>query len=187
MEVSLMGLWLPILVSAVLVFVASSVLHMVIRWHKHDYAKLPDEDTIVEALRNSGAATGEYLFPCADDPTEMKPTPELMEKWKRGPAGTIRIYPAGQINMGKNLLNWFLYCIVVGLFAGYVGGITLGAGADYMLVFQVVCTAAFMGYAGSIWQDVIWAGARPANAIRSIVDGLIYALLTGGVFGWLWP
>jgi len=187
MMVSLTALWLPILLAAVLVFVASSVIHMVVRWHKHDYAKLPDEDAIVEAIRSSGAGTGEYLFPCADDPAENMPSPELHEKWEKGPAGTVRIYPADQLNMGKNLLNWFCYCVVVSLLAGYLAAVTLGPSTEYITVFQVVCTAATLAYAGAIWQDVIWAGARPANAVRSIADGVIYGLLTGGVFGWLWP
>jgi len=187
MMVSLSSLWLPILLSAVAVFIASSVIHMVVRWHDHDYAKLPQEDSIVEAIRSSGASPGEYLFPCADDPADNMRSPEIREKWARGPAGMLRIYPAGQVNMGKNLVHWFLYCVVVGLFAGYLGAATLGPGTEYLRVFQVVGTAAFLAYAGAIWHDVIWFGARPANALRSIVDGLLYGLLTAGVFGWLWP
>jgi hypothetical protein len=187
MMVSLTTLWLPILLSAVAVFVASSVIHMVIRWHNHDYSKLPDEDSIVNAIRSSGAGAGEYVFPSADDPADNMKLPEIREKWERGPAGMIRVFPPGQFNMGKNLVHWFVYCVVVSLLAGYVGGVTLGPGAEYMRVFQVVSTAAFLAYAGAVWQDVIWFAASPANAFRAIVDGLIYGLVTAGVFGWLWP
>ena len=35
--VGLAALWLPILLSAVIVFVASSLIHMVSGWHKSDY------------------------------------------------------------------------------------------------------------------------------------------------------
>lgn len=187
MLVSLAALWLPILLAAVIVFVASSVIHMFLNWHKHDYAKLPGEDAIVDAIRASGATPGQYIFPSADDPADNMRTPEIREKWERGPAGTITIYPASQLNMGKNLLHWFVYCVVISVFAAYLAGVMLGPSAGYMRVFQVVSTAAFLGYAGSVWQEVIWTAARPANALRSIVDGLIYGLLTGGVFGWLWP
>ena len=187
MMVSLAALWLPILLAAVVVFIASSVIHMFINWHRHDYARLPDEESIVEAIRTSGAGPGQYLFPCAEDPADNMRSPEIREKWERGPAGTVTVFPAGQMNMGKNLLHWFFYCVAVSLIAGYAGAITLGAGVAYMTVFRVVSTAAFLGYAGAIWQDVIWSGARPAKAMRAIADGLIYALLTAGVFGWLWP
>jgi hypothetical protein len=34
----------------------------------------------------------------------------------------------------------------------------------------------------SIWYSRAWI-----NTIKSTIDGLIYALLTAGTFGWLWP
>lgn len=186
MMVSLAALWLPILLAAVAVFFASSVIHMFIGWHNRDYRKLPDEDSIVGAIRSSGATPGEYVFPCADDPADNMKSPEIKEKWARGPAGLVRIFP-GQLNMGKNLAHWFVYCVVVSVLAGYVGAVMLGPGTEYSKVFQVVSTAAFLGYAGATWQDVIWFAARPANAIRTIADGLLYGLVTGGMFGALWP
>jgi len=185
--VSLAALWLPILLAAVAVFIASSVVHMVIGWHKNDYGKLPNQDSIVDAIRSSGATTGEYLFPCADDPADNMKSPEILEAWARGPAGIVRVFKPGPVNMGKNLIHWFFYCVVVSLLAGYVGAATLGPGTAYAGVFQVVGTAAFLAYAGATWQNVIWAGARPASAFKSILDGLLYGLVTAGVFGWLWP
>ena len=44
--VALADLWLPILVSGVVVFVVSSVIHMLIPIHRGDYAKLPGEDAV---------------------------------------------------------------------------------------------------------------------------------------------
>ena len=60
--------------------------------------------------------------------------------------------------MGKQLLQWFVYCVVVGLFAAYVTGQALGPGAEYMQVFRLASTTAFMGYALAHAQDAIWMG-----------------------------
>ena len=99
--VSLTVLWLPILLSAVVVFIASSVIHMVIGWHNSDYTKLPNEDDVVDALRTAGAGPGEYIFPCADNPADNMRSAEIKEKWAKGPAGKLTIFPAGPLNMGK--------------------------------------------------------------------------------------
>ena len=90
-------------------------------------------------------------------------------------------------NMNRALGQWFVYCLVVGLFAAYVTGLALGPGAEYMAVFKIASTAAFMGYALAHAQDAIWQSQGWAATARSMADGLIYGLLTGGAFGWLWP
>jgi hypothetical protein len=36
--------------------------------------------------------------------------------------------------------------------------------------------------ANSIWKAQPWS-----NTIKEVIDGLIYAMLTAGTFGWLWP
>ena len=186
MLIPLTALWLPILLSAVAVFMASSVIHMVIGWHNNEFAKLANEDEVMDALRKGSVEPGDYVFPRAEDPADFG-SEETQKKWAAGPSGRLTIYPAGPINMGKNLLHWFFYTVVISLFAGYLGAATLGPGVNYLSVFQVVGCAAFLGYAGSMWQDVIWWGARPVSALKSIADGFVYALLTAGVFGWLWP
>ena len=41
---SLLGaLWLPIVLSALLVFVVSAIIHMVLKYHNRDYKQLPNE------------------------------------------------------------------------------------------------------------------------------------------------
>ena len=49
--IGLGALWLPILLSAVIVFIASSIIHMGPFWHRGDYPKLPNEDGVLNALR----------------------------------------------------------------------------------------------------------------------------------------
>ncbi|NKB87742.1 MAG: hypothetical protein GKS06_05935 [Acidobacteria bacterium] len=186
MMVPLTALWLPILLSAVAVFIGSSLIHMVLRWHNSDFKKLPDEDGIRSTMREAGLDAGTYFFPCHEDPSKNM-SPEMQEKFAEGPSGRMVVFPKGAINMGQRMLHWFFYCVVVNLVAGYMAAATLAPGTDYLSVFQIVGTAAFLGYAGGVWQEVIWWGAAPSAAIKSIADGLIYALLTAGVFGWLWP
>ena len=49
--VELSSLWLPILLSAVIVFVVSSIIHMVSPWHRSDYPKIANEEKVMDALR----------------------------------------------------------------------------------------------------------------------------------------
>ena len=184
--VTLVSLWLPILLSAVIVFVASSIVHMLLPWHRRDFSKLPHEEDVLAAFRQAGVGRGDYMFPCPDTPGNWR-SPEMMEKYKRGPIGSMTLLPGGSPAVGKRLIQWFLYCVGVGIFAAYLTGRTTGPGAEYMRVYRIASTVAFLGYAGALWQGPIWKGSSVATTIRHTVDGLIYALLTGGTFGWLWP
>src|SRR5438132_10148478 len=65
--VSLLSLWLPILVSAVIVFLASSVIHMAPLWHKNDFPKAPREAELLAALRPLAIPPGDYFIPRARD------------------------------------------------------------------------------------------------------------------------
>ena len=76
---------------------------------------------------------------------------------------------------------------MVGFFAAYVAGHALPAGAYYLRVFQIVGVTTFVGYALALWQQSIWYGRSWGTTLRTSIDGLVYALLTAGVFGWLWP
>ncbi|MDQ5871699.1 MAG: hypothetical protein M3547_05780 [Acidobacteriota bacterium] len=184
--VPLTSLWLPILLSAVIVFVASSIIHMVLRYHRNDFRKLPAEDEAMEALRKTGVAPGEYLFPYAGSPAAMK-DPAYLEKRKRGPAGLLTVMKGGTASMAPQLAKWFLYCLVVGVFAAYIAGRALAPGASYLAVFRFAGCTAFIAYSLALWQNSIWYGRAWTTTLKSNVDGLIYGLLTAGVFGWLWP
>ncbi len=184
--VPVMSLWLPILLSAVIVFVASSILHMVLPFHRNDFRKLPDEDGVMDALRKFRVPPGDYLFPCAGSPKAMK-DPAFREKWNRGPVGFMTAMESGPPTMAKNLALWFVYCAVVGLFAAYIAGRALPPHARYLSVFRFAGTTAFAGYTLALWQNTIWYKRAWTTTLKSTLDGLVYALLTGGTFGWLWP
>ena len=184
--VSLMSLWLPILLSGVIVFIASSLIHMLLGYHNTDFSKLPSEDAVMDALRPLNVPPGEYVFPYASD-SNTRRSPEYIEKIKKGPVGFITVMKNGMPEMGGPLLQWFVYSLVVGIFAGYVAGIALPPGAHYLSVFRFAGTTAFVGYALALAQNSIWYKRSWGATLKSMFDGLIYGLLTAGTFGWLWP
>jgi len=184
--ITLASLWLPIVLSSVIVFLASSVIHMTPLWHRSDYPKMPREAEALDALRPLEIPPGDYFVPRAAGMQEMR-TPEFKEKLKRGPVAVITVMPSGQIHMGRNMVQWFVFLIVVGIFSAYIAGRTLPVGTAYLRVFQVVGATAFMGYALALCELSIWYRRSWSLTLKSAFDGLIYASLTAGTFGWLWP
>src|SRR5688572_12714153 len=182
--VSLVDLWLPILLSAVLVFVASSVIHMALRWHSKDFKRFAAEDAVMDVLRPFNLAPGDYAAPLPESMAHMS-SAEFKAKQARGPSFALTILV--NTSIGRNLGKWFLYSIVIALFAAYVASLTLPAGAAYMTVFRVTSTVAFASYALALWQNWIWYSRGLGYTVRTTIDGLLYGLLTGGAFGWLWP
>jgi hypothetical protein len=184
--VSIMSLWLPILLSAVLVFVVSSIIHMALPYHRSDYRAVPSEDKVMEALRPFNLAPGDYLMPRPSSMADMK-TPAFQEKREKGPVAVMTVAPKGPHGMGRNLILWFLYSVVVGVLAAYVAGRAVGPGAPYLQVFRFAGSTAFIAYAMSLPQQSIWYWKSWATTLKGMFDGLVYGLLTAGVFGWLWP
>jgi len=179
-------LWLPILLSAVIVFFASFVLHMLLPIHRGDYRQLPAEEEISDALRSANVTPGRaYHFPFTTH-KEMK-SPSTIEKFKRGPVGMLIIRPNGAPGLGKYLAQWFVFCLAVSFVTAYLTGRTRYPGAPYLEVFRVAGCAAFLAYGLGQLQDSIWKGQTWGVTAKHVMDGLIYGLLTAGTFGWLWP
>lgn len=184
--VPLTSLVVPILLAAVIVFIASAILHMVLPFHRNDVRQLPKETEVQEALRRFAIPPGNYALPHPGPSHNMK-DPAFLERMKKGPVGLITLRPGGDLGMGKALALWFVYCLVVTIFAGYIAGRALGPGAHYLQVFRFAGATAFAGYSLALLQDSIWWSRRWATTWLSMLDGLIYGLLTAGTFGWLWP
>ncbi len=185
--VTIPSLWLPIVLSAVLVFVGSSVIHMFLTYHKNDFAQVPDEDRVMDALRPFGIPAGDYVIPYSGGAEHLK-SEEFKAKVEKGPVAIMTVYGPGDFfNMGPQLAQWFVYCLVVAVFAAYVATRTVGAGAEYLDVFRITGTVAFACYAMALPQRAIWWKQRWGSTLRSMFDGFVYACLTAGAFGWLWP
>ena len=184
--VSIPALWLPILVSAIFVFVTSSIIHMFLPYHRNDFAKVPSEDDVMESIRKFDIPPGEYVIPFAGSPEVMR-SEEFRAKADKGPVAFVTVMEPGPPAMGASLMQWFVYSILVGIFAAYVTGRVLGPGANYLNVFRFAGTTAFLCYAVALWQNSIWYKRAWSTTAKSTFDGLVYALVTAGAFGWLWP
>ena len=184
--ISIASLWLPILLSAVGVFIVSSIIHMLLTYHRSNMSQIPNEDNFRSSLGPMDFPPGEYMFPFAGSPKNME-TDEYKQKLDEGPVGTMVKLPNGPWPMGKSLVQWFLYSLLVGLFAAYIATRSLSPGADYLAVMQIVGASAFGVYALGLIQNSIWWFRKWSTTVKFIFDGLVYASVTGGVFGWLWP
>ena len=183
--VSLSELWLPILLSAVVVFLASWLIHMILPHHRSDYGKVPKEDEVMAALRTFNIPPGDYWMPRPANMADMK-TPAFVEKQQKGPVVWMTVMPPGDF-MGTALGQWFVYCLVVSLFAAYLTSRALDRGAPYLEVSQMASTTAFVGYGLALWQNSIWYRRKWSTTLKSNLDSIVYGFLTGGVIGWLWP
>lgn len=183
---SLTLLWLPVLLSAVFVFVASSVIHMALPWHRGDYRHLPDEPSLLESLRRHGLTPGQYMFPSCKSMKDMG-SPEMLKKFQQGPVGLLVVRKSGMPNMGTALGAWFVFCIVVSVFVGYLTGLATAPGAAGMKVFRIAGTVGVLGYAFSSVTDSIWKSISWGTTCRFVVDGIVYGLVTAATFAWLWP
>ncbi|MBV9698395.1 MAG: hypothetical protein JO005_15845 [Gammaproteobacteria bacterium] len=184
--ISIASLWPAILLAAVIVFLVSSVIHMAPLWHRNDFAAVPREAEVLAALRPLALPPGDYFLPYCPDMKQMK-TQEFQEKLRQGPVAMISVQRNGPFGMGRPLTLWFLYCVLIGIFAAYLASRTLPPGTPYRRVFQIVGATAFMGYALALLQNSIWKHRTWPVTVKGCLDGLIYASLTAGSFGWLWP
>jgi hypothetical protein len=184
--VSLVSLWLPILLGAVFVFVMSSIIHMFLGYHAGDWRPLPKEDEVMAALRGFDIPPGDYLMPRAGSAAAMK-DPAFKAKVAAGPVAIMTIRPKGEMSMAGPMVQWFLYSIVINLIAAHITVHALGAGAHYRTVFRFIGETTFLGYALALPQFSIWYWRNWRTTLLSMFDALIYAALTAGTFGWLWP
>jgi hypothetical protein len=182
----LSALWLPILVSLVVVFILSSAIHMASPWHKSDFPKLANEDAVMDALRPLNLPPGDYMFPRPSSMAEMK-SPEFLAKVDRGPKAIMTVLPNGYAGMGKNLVGWAIFILVVTLLAAAQASVLFPVGANRHAVFHTIALFTLAAYALALWPLSIWYGRGWGISIKSTVDGLIYALATAFIFMWLWP
>ncbi|MDE2795494.1 MAG: hypothetical protein OXL34_11800 [Gemmatimonadota bacterium] len=183
--VPLTALWLPILLSAIVVFAVSAMVWMVMPHHKNDFARSDDEDALMDAVRRSGGP-GMYMFPWAPDSDQN--SEGYRERLLEGPVGILRVRdPQSVVDMKPAMAKSVLLHLVVALFVAYLAASTLEVGASYLSVFKVTGVAAFLAYGFIGFQESIWFGLPGKVAFKHALDGLVYALLTGGIFGWLWP
>jgi hypothetical protein len=180
------SLWLPVLVSAALVWIASAIVWMALRHHKSDFAKLPQEDGVADALRKLALEPGQYLMPYMPDMRNMK-DPAVVKRFEDGPVAMINVRPNGVPTMGKNLVAYFLYCFLVSFVTAYVARHTLSPATARFDVFHLTGTVAMAAYTLALIPESIWMWRPWPATIKSICDSIAYGLITGAVFAFLWP
>jgi len=184
--VALSQLWIPILLAAVSVFVASSLSLGVFTWHNSDYLNLGNEDEVRAALRATSAAPGQYMLPYCLGAEAMK-DPEMQKKWQEGPTGFLLMRGPGMPGMGATLGMWFAVTLVVAGLVGYLACSTLPAGASFGAVCRVAGVATFLAYGFGGVINAIW-GAKPwGSAAKEVLDAFIYSVASACAFAWLWP
>jgi hypothetical protein len=182
----LLALWLPILLSAVIVFIASAIIHMLLPWHRNDYRAVTNEAQVSAALRPFAIAPGDYMIPRPASTADMK-SPEFAERVRQGPNLVVTVLPNTPWSMGRNLGLWFVYCLVVSFLAACIAGLAVAPNSDYHAVFHFIAITAFIGYSVALWQMSIWWRRSWMTTFKATIDGIIYALLTAATFAWLWP
>lgn len=184
--VSLFCLWLPILLSAIAVFIVSSIIHMFLGYHSKDFDKLENEDQVMDDLSKHNIKPGSYVMPYASSVKAMG-SEDYKTKAEKGPVGHMTVLPNGIQNMGTSLLLWFLFALLVSFCAAYIASRALPPAACYLSVIRFVGASAFMGYSLALLQNSIWYKRKWRGTLLSMLDGLIYAIITGLIFAWLWP
>ena len=179
---SILTLWQPILLSAVLAFIAGSVIWMFMPWHKKDWSKVPDEEGACNALR--GLAPGQYNLPHCNDMAKLN-DPDMQQKFKDSPLAYITITPTGLPVMGPKLAMMFGYNLLVAIVCAYFVSRTALPDADYLAIFRIAGAVAFVAYGMAYVQESVWFGRPWSATMKTFLDALIYSLLTGGAFGWL--
>ena len=184
--VTLAQLWMPIVLGAVFVFIASSLIHMVFKWHNADYGKLPNEDEVRAAVSKGGATPGQYSMPHCLGPKDAQ-NPEIQKKFVEGPVALMWVLPNGMPNMGKMLGSWFALNLLVCFFIAYIAAHTLAAGTAPMQVLRVTASIGFLAYATGAISDGIWFGKPWGAVAKDLLDALIYGFAGAAAFAWLWP
>ncbi len=184
--VTIGALWLPILLSAIAVWVASALFWTVMPHHKSDYAKLPDEDAARRALTPQALVPGQYMIPHAVTHKDLQDA-ETTRKFEEGPVGFFTVLPPGVPTMGSKIMLSVVFYFVISIVVAYLASRTLDPGAEYLAVFRVTGTVAWLAYGTATVPDAIWFGRPWSGIVKGLLDALVFGLLTAGVFGWLWP
>jgi hypothetical protein len=182
----LMSLWLPIVVSAVGVFIASSLVHMVFKWHNPEYRGLGNEDAVRDVLRGANLTPGLYVTPKCNDMKEMA-SEAMLKKYNEGPVAFITVMPNGAPNMGRALGLWFVFNLVVAWAASAMALTVMPLAGNAQLGAHLIGCFTFVAYGFGSLQDFIWMGKPLSSMLKYLLDALIYATVTALSFLWLWP
>ena len=184
---ALLHLWLPILLAAVVVFIISSLVHMVFKYHASDYGTVSNEDAIRAAIRAGNPAPGRYVVPFCKDMKDMG-SAAMQQKYREGPVGHVTLGPTGMPVLGKFLALWFVWTLIVSIVAAYLAVRLLGLDPGHVRgAAKLVAAVTFIAHGFGTVTESIW-GMRPwSSSAKYLLDAALYAVGSGFVFFWLWP
>ena len=183
---TLAALWLPILLSAVVVFVISSLVHMVFKYHASDYGTVANEEAIRAAVNTNPPAPGRYVIPHCKDMKDMS-SPEMLKKYQEGPVMHFTILPKGMPNMGKYLGLWFVWSLVIAAVAGWLTAKVYGVGVPPLGAAKFFAVVTFIAHGFGTITESIWVGRPWSSSAKYVLDAALYAVGSGAVVYWLWP
>jgi hypothetical protein len=184
---ALLSLWLPILLSAVVVFVISSLIHMVIKWHAPDYRGFSNEDAVRDAIRAGNPTPGKYVVPYCSDMKEMGGE-KMLAKYREGPVGLMMIGPNGPPNMGKLLGMWFLFSLLIAVAGAFIATQLFGLDPTRArAAAKLVGAVSFLAYGFGTITETIWGMRSVSSSAKYLLDAALYSVASGFVFYWLWP
>lgn len=186
MAVTLTDLWMPILLGAILAWMASAAIHLALKYHNGDYRQLANEDEVAAAIRNGSPSPGLHSLPYCVDMKQMN-DPAMQAKFTNGPVAFVTVFPNGMPPMGKLIGQQVLYFLVGCALIGWVAALVLAPGAPMDRVFCVVGSISFLAFGWAVVPFAIWYGHAWSTTAKYLLDALIYALVVGGCFAWLWP
>ena len=186
MSISLLDLWMPIALGTFLAWIASALIHIALKYHNSDYKQLSNEDDVMTAVRNGSPELGVHSFPYCVDMSQMQDE-AMQKKFNDGPVGFLTVFPTGMPNMGKAIGQQIGYFLVGCVFIAYCATLALAPGADYLAVFRFVAAVGFLTFGWALIPFSIWYGHLWSTTAKYLFDALIYGLLVGGCFAWLWP
>jgi hypothetical protein len=159
---------------------------MLFTYHNSDYKAFSNEDDVRAVINKGSATAGQYVLPYSSGMKALQ-EPAMVQKMKEGPVGFVLLRAPGPPTMGPALGQWFVLTLVISYLVAYVTGLVAAPGTAHLAVFRIAGTIAFLAYAVSQVQEAIWRAVPWSSAAKTIMDGVVYALVTGAIFAWTWP
>jgi hypothetical protein len=181
----ILSLALPIFAAAIAVFIVSMIVQSVMPWHKRDFGNVPDDDAVIDAIRQLNIPPGDYCVP-SPRLRDGRRNPDFVDKWAKGPSVMMTVIPPSA-SMGRYMGQWFAFTLLVAAIAGWVVRTIVGPAGDDHAEFHYGAIITFLSYSLGAWPLSIWYHRKWSTAFKGAVDAIIYGLVTGIVFSWLWP
>ncbi|MCK7594178.1 hypothetical protein [Pseudomarimonas salicorniae] len=186
MGVTLIDLWMPILLGSALAWIASALIHMLLKYHNSDYRQLSNEAEVAAALKQGAPQPGVHSIPYCVDMSQMG-DPAMQQRFKDGPVAFVAVFPNGMPNMGKLVGQQFLHFLFGCALIAWIASLAIAPGTAYLGVFQFIAPIAFLTFGWASIPYSIWYGHTWSTTAKYLFDALIYALVIAGSFAWLWP